>query len=134
VIFYEGVAIGLASSAFTGETPASSAQLYETPPREYGGKGPVWGVEFEDPKASFYVDAITGDVRAVRTGLWRTFDFMWGLHTMDWKERENFNSWWIKLTAVCAVIFFLTGVILVSLRFETAIKRQRAISTRPSSV
>lgn len=117
------LAIGLASSAFSGEVPASSAQLYETPPREYGGKGPVWGIEFDNPKARFYVDAITGDVRAVRTDLWRTFDFMWGLHIMDWKERENFNSWWIKLTAVCAVVFFLTGVGLVSLRMSAKINK-----------
>jgi uncharacterized iron-regulated membrane protein len=122
----EELAIGLASAAFSGENPASSAQLYETPPREYGGKGPVWGIEFDDPKASFYVDAITGDVRAVRTGLWRAFDFMWGLHIMDWKERENFNSWWIKLTAVCAVVFFLTGVGLVTLRVNSSMQRSKA--------
>ena len=120
------LATKLATSTFSGESPANSAKLYETPPREYGGQGPVWRVEFNESRVSFYVDATTGDVRAVRTGLWRAFEFMWGLHIMDWKERENFNSWWIKLTAVCAVVFFITGVGLVSLQLNSKIRKFRA--------
>jgi len=66
----------------------------------------VWRIDFEKPDAaSFYVDAKTAEIKAVRTGLWRTFDFMWGLHIMDWSNRENFNSWWIKTVAALSVFF-----------------------------
>jgi len=78
------LALKIASSHYSGGSDVVLAEMLETPPREYGR---------------------AGDVKAVRTGLWRTFDFMWGLHIMDWSNRENFNSWWIKMTASLAIIF-----------------------------
>lgn len=53
---------------------------------------PAFAVRFADPEHSvFYVDAGTGELAAVRTGRWRLFDLMWGLHIMDWRAREDFN-------------------------------------------
>jgi hypothetical protein len=52
----------------------------------------AFAVRFDDPEDSvFYVDAGTGELAAVRTGRWRLFDLMWGLHIMDWRQREDFN-------------------------------------------
>ena len=93
----------------------------------YGRQGPVWRIDFEKPDAaSFCVDAKTAEIKAVRTGLWRTFDFMWGLHIMDWSNRENFNSWWIKTVAALSVFFFFTGLGLVLLRIRSALKPRRS--------
>ena len=87
----------------------------------------MWRIDFEKPDAaSFYVDAKTAEIKAVRTGLWRTFDFMWGLHIMDWSNRENFNSWWIKTVAALSVFFFFTGLGLVLLRIRSALKPRRS--------
>ena len=128
----EPIARRLADAAYRGRGHIERAALHKNPPREYGRAGPVWRVDFSPPDAaSFYVDATTGEVRAVRTALWRTFDFMWGLHIMDWSTRENFNSWWIKMTASVAVIFFITGVALVSLRVSTAIQRRNTHKKGP---
>ena len=112
---------------YAGDGLLGRSVFFETdPPREYGRAGPVWRVEFDKPDSdSFYVDATTGEVKAVRTGLWRVFDLMWGLHIMDWSSRENFNSWWIKATATVAVVFFLSGLCLVILRLRSALKRRR---------
>ena len=117
----------IARLSYAGDGSLGNAVLYETdPPREYGRAGPVWRIEFDKPdSASFYVDATTGEVKAVRTGLWRVFDLMWGLHIMDWSSRENFNSWWIKATATVTVVFFLSGICLVVLRLRSAIRRRR---------
>ncbi len=116
----------LAQSNYRGDGAIGTATFFDDPPREYGRPGPAWRVDFDRPDAaSFYVDASTGDVRAVRTGLWRTFDFMWGLHIMDWSSRENFNSWWIKMTASLAVLFALAGVGLVVLRLASFAKAHR---------
>ncbi|WOR14398.1 PepSY domain-containing protein [Hyphomonas sp. FCG-A18] len=117
----------MALAAYSGAGSIGQSILFETgSPREYGRTGPVWQVNFDKPdKATFYIDARTGDVKAVRTGLWRTFDFMWGLHVMDWSSRENFNSWWIKATAAISVIFFFSGLILITLRLRSALKRRR---------
>lgn len=118
---------GLAQANYAGEGTIKNARFFETKaPREYGRSGPVWRIDFSQPDAaSFYIDANTAELKAVRTGLWRTFDFMWGLHIMDWKSRDNFNSWWIKSVAVLAVIFFLTGLALTILRLSAMLSRRR---------
>ncbi len=109
----------LAAASYIGGGEITTVALLTDPPQEYGRAGPVWRVDFgPTERASFYVDASTGEVRAVRTLLWRTFDFMWGLHIMDWSTRENFNSWWLKMTASLAVLFFLAGLGLVVLRWS----------------
>lgn len=122
----ENFALTLSNAAYGGSGTAEKITLFTKPPREYGRNGPVWQVQYSKPNAAnFYIDATSGEVRAVRTGLWRTFDFMWGLHIMDWSTRENFNSWWIKMTASLAVIFFLTGLGLAVLRISASLKRQK---------
>ena len=123
----EAFATQIAVSNYAGRSIETAASFFEDKaPREYGRDGPVWRIDFKKPDAaSFYVDATTAEVKAVRTRLWRTFDFMWGLHIMDWSNRENFNSWWLKTVAALSVFFFLTGFALVVLRLRSAIKRRR---------
>lgn len=122
----EDIARRIANGIYIGKGEMVSAELVDTPPREYGRPGPVWRVDYSKPQgATLYVDATTGDVKAVRTGLWRTFDFMWGLHIMDWSNRENFNSWWIKMTASLAVLFFISGLILVFLKTGLMFRRRQ---------
>ena len=123
----QSLAIQIAKQAYVGSGEIALATFYETPPHEYGRAGPVWRIDFQKPQpASFYVDASTGELKAVRTRLWRAFDFMWGLHIMDWKDRENFNSWWIKMTASLAVIFFLTGLGLALQRVVSLIVKRKS--------
>ena len=123
----EALATQIAVNNYAGRSTETVATFFQDKaPREYGREGPVWRIDFKKPDAaSFYVDATTAEVKAVRTGLWRTFDFMWGLHIMDWSNRENFNSWWIKTVASLAVFFFLTGFALVVLRLRSTYKRRR---------
>ncbi|MGJ8563713.1 MAG: PepSY domain-containing protein [Alphaproteobacteria bacterium] len=119
-------AVQTATSRYAGAGTIDTAELLVKTPREYGRSGPVWRVNFQAPQAaSFYVDATTGEVTAVRTKLWRVYDFMWGLHIMDWSSRENFNSWWIKMTASLTVLFFLSGVGLLMLRLSSMVERRK---------
>lgn len=118
-------AVALADAAYSGAGKISEAEMLDRAPQEYGGRVPVWRVDFTGgDDATFYVDASTGEVRAVRTGLWRAFDFMWGLHIMDWSSRENFNSWWLKMTASLAVLFFLAGLGLLIVRLADLLRRK----------
>jgi len=122
----KAIVIKIAQARYAGKGQLAGATYYQNPPREYGRSTPVWKVDFAKPQAaSFYIDASSADVKAVRTGLWRVFDFMWGLHIMDWKNRDNFNSWWIKLTATLAIIFFITGVCLSIFRFRSMLTRSK---------
>lgn len=127
----EALATQIAVTSYVGRSTETAASFFEDKaPREYGRDGPVWRIDFKKPDAaSFYVDATTAEVKAVRTGLWRTFDFMWGLHIMDWSNRENFNSWWLKAVAALSVFFFLTGFALVVLRLRSAFRRRRKSKT-----
>jgi len=91
--------------------------LLETKPLDYRGALPVWQAKFADTaRTRFYIDPVTGDIRNVRTRLWRIFDTMWMLHIMDYSDRSNFNSWWLRLFAAAATLFALSGLALVAHR------------------
>ncbi|MBR9824869.1 MAG: hypothetical protein GYB36_03590 [Alphaproteobacteria bacterium] len=114
----------IALARYAGSGELISLSLVDTPPREAFLDKPAWHAEFgPDDPASFWINGQTGDVRAVRTWLWRAFDFAWGLHIMDWHTRENFNSWWIKMTSIIALIFALAGSILAGLRIARMVRR-----------
>lgn len=85
---------------------------------EYRGALPAWRVAFADPdNTSVFVSADTGKIAAVRTGTWRLYDFFWSLHIMDWKNHENFNTWWLLAFACGGLLMGLAGSILLFMRW-----------------
>ena len=121
----ETLAREIALSRYSGSGALTDQRLLETPPREAGLSVPAWRFEFgpADP-ATLYINSRTGELRAVRTTLWRVYDFFWGVHIMDWSTRENFNSWWIKATAFIAILFGLAGVVLTVCRIRWMTRRR----------
>lgn len=107
----------IAAGAYAGRGQARSPEWLTVAPQEYGGPAPAWRVRFHgaDP-AALYIDAATGEVKAVRTPLWRAYDFLWGLHIMDWRGRENFNSALLILFAGLGVAMAGSGLTLAALR------------------
>lgn len=104
----------MASAAYAGRGSQLSVTFLGEAPRETGASGPIWAVEFgPDDRAMLYLDPVTGEAGKIRTRLWRQFDFMWGLHIMDWSTRENFNSWWVRATATFGLLFGLSGTALL---------------------
>jgi len=59
-----------------------------------------------------YVDPLSGKIVAVRTDDWRTWDFLWGLHIMDWTERDDFGNIFIRFFSVFALVSALSGILL----------------------
>ena len=59
-----------------------------------------------------YLDPYSGQIRAIRSTQWRMWDFLWGLHIMDWTDRDNFNNNFIKFFSVLAFISALSGILL----------------------
>ena len=86
--------------------------IHEDPLREYGGPLPVWILEYEPRKQRIYIDAVTGDVRSVRTTRWRIFDVLWRFHTLDVTGDDRFDSWWLKLAAFLGLTMVLSGLVL----------------------
>lgn len=106
----------IAESGWAGEGRLASLTLQDPAPPEAGrGAGrAMWRAEFEgEQSATFWIDPQAGEIAAVRTAWWRTFDLFWGLHIMDWTSRETISTWWMKLFAFGALMLSLAGVWLV---------------------
>ncbi len=113
---------------FGDASPVSVKRLSKAP-IEYRKELPVWQVQFDDKtKTRLYINADTAELMNVRTRLWRAFDFMWMLHIMDYKGRDDINNWWLWLAALMASLFALSGIGLVVHRI---ILRPRRIGDRP---
>lgn len=106
----------VADEGWAGDGELASVNLVDPAPREAGrGFGrAMWRAEFDGKdKATFWIDPQAGDIAAVRTEWWRTFDLFWGLHIMDWTSRETISTWWMKLFAFASLVLALAGVWLV---------------------
>ncbi len=71
-----------------------------------------WQVIYADD-IHVYVDALTGEVLAVRSNQWRWFDFMWGLHILDPQTREDTHHPLLIGFAVLAMSSCLLGFVLL---------------------
>lgn len=87
--------------------------IHADPLREYGGPLPAWVIEYEPGKQRIYVDAVSGEVRAVRTTSWRIFDVLWRFHILDVTGDDRFDSWWLKLAAFLGLTMVLSGLVLM---------------------
>lgn len=101
-----------------GSKPSTTVNSVMAESPEYRGELPAWRVAFADPESTaVYVVAGSGRISAVRTGTWRLYDFFWGLHIMDWKNHENFNTPWLLGFAIGGLILGLFGTILLFMRW-----------------
>ena len=88
----------------------------ESPSRgsEFRGRNlPLFKVSTRsNEEVNVYVDAVSGEVTAIRSDSWRTWDFLWGTHIMDYSERENIDNLLLKIFSVLALISALSGIVL----------------------
>lgn len=117
----------IARTAWRGEKAvAATTQRITSVSTEYRGDLPAWQVTMDDPENTrVYVEANSGRIAAVRNGTWRLYDFFWGLHIMDWKNHENFNSWWLLAFAIGGLVMGLAGTILLFMRWPFKRRRKR---------
>jgi len=77
------------------------------------GELPAWKVELQGvDEANLWVGANSGKVSAIRTNTWRLYDFLWSLHIMDYVDRDNFNSWLLRVFALLGVFTIASGLLL----------------------
>lgn len=112
--------------AIAGDQPVARLTLIERDaPIEYRGALPVWRADFEDgDRLSVYVDANTGRIVARRSDLWRVYDFMWSLHIMDYRERENFNHPFLIAVTALALLMTIAGLVLLTIRLPGRLRRR----------
>jgi hypothetical protein len=117
-------------AAWAGGGQMEAMTLLDVAPREAGKTGAIWAARFSGPgNRTLYVNAANGDVGPVRTDLWRTYDFLWSLHIMDYETRENFNHPLIVAAAVLALSVVLFGIALLVHRFTRGLIRSQERSS-----
>ena len=83
---------------------------------EYRGRSlPIYKVESKTNKGldiNVYLNVYSGDVVAIRSNKWRIWDLMWGLHIMDWKERDNISNILLKIFSILALVSSISGIML----------------------
>lgn len=108
----------LAQRQYQGSTEIQQIQRLQHAPFEVRHlAAPLWQVQFADAAgSSFYLEEYTGKVLSVRTNNWRLFDFVWMLHIMDYQDREDFNHPLLIVFSATALLFTLTGALLLPWR------------------
>ena len=93
----------------------TAIEIFEVPAgAEYRGRSlPLYQIKTDHQNdINAYVDAWTGEIVAIRSSSWRLWDLMWGLHIMDYVDRDNINNILMKVFSILALISSLSGVIL----------------------
>jgi hypothetical protein len=108
------LAARIAEADHAGDLRAARVTRISENDSEYRGALPAWRVDFEDGESrAVYVAADTGAVAARRSTLWRVYDFLWGLHIMDWGGHANFNTWLLVVATFLALIMSVAGIVLL---------------------
>ena len=97
--------------------PSSVTEITEDKPgSEYRGRPlPLYKIEAlseEDEKINVYLDPYSEKIVAIRSNQWRIWDFMWGIHIMDWNERDNIGNIFLKVFSILALLSALSGIYL----------------------
>ncbi|MEL1250689.1 hypothetical protein [Aurantiacibacter gilvus] len=118
----------VAEAAFAGDAELQRVTYFpaDSVPMDFRWPVNVWQAHFSDD-TNLYIAAQTGEVLAVRTDWWRTFDFVWGLHIMDLQTRDletqsQFNHITLLVFAILSVFGALLGCTLMFRRRKARVK------------
>lgn len=124
----ESGARAIAEATFAGDAPLAAMTYFpaDQNPMDLRAGEAAWQARFSDD-THIYIAAQTGEVLAVRSGWWRTFDFVWGLHIMDLQTRDletqsGFNHITLLVFACLAIFGSLLGCILMFRRRKSRVK------------
>jgi hypothetical protein len=88
----------------------------ETEGAEYRGRPlPLYKIDSstkENERLNIYMQPFSGEILAIRSNQWRIWDLMWGLHIMDWQERDNIGNIFLKIFSLFALVSALSGIFL----------------------
>jgi len=82
---------------------------------EYRGAPlPLWRLwDSANPDRIAYMDALSGQVVAVRHEAWRWWDFLWSLHIMNYGDRDTIGTLLLNLFSVLALGTAVLGLWLL---------------------
>lgn len=119
----EADARAIAEAAFAGDAVLEAVTYFpgDSVPMDLRTPVNAWQARFADD-THIYIHSQTGEVLAVRSGWWRVFDFMWGLHIMDLQTREDTSHPILILFAALGVAGSLMGCVLLFRRRKAKVR------------
>jgi len=113
----------IANAAYAGDARLEALTYFPTDeaPTEARTAGAAWRARFADG-THVYIDDATGEVLALRTGQWRLYDTMWGLHIMDLETREDAHHPILIVFAALATLGALLGCVLLFRRRRSRLR------------
>lgn len=85
---------------------------------------PAFAITFDHPtNTTVYVATELGTVQKFRNNKWRIFDFLWMMHTMDYKTRDNLSNWLLRAFSIFGLFTILSGFILFWVSQKRKIKK-----------
>lgn len=123
----EAAARALVRQRIIGGDAVTSVRLFgaDELPFEFPRPIAVWQVALADG-TNIYVGRDTGEIEAVRTRWWRAFDFAWGLHIMDFSEREDTSHPILILFTALSLSGALIGCVLMFRRRRARVQTRSA--------
>ena len=95
--------------------PLSLIEITEDKPgSEYRGRDlPLYKIESSNKNSkniNIYIDPYSAKIVAIRSNQWRIWDFMWGLHIMDWNERDDIGNVFLKIFSILALLCYFRNL------------------------
>ncbi|GAA5051914.1 hypothetical protein GCM10023208_12270 [Erythrobacter westpacificensis] len=113
----------IAETAYAGDAALEALTYFpgDANPMDLRAGTNAWQARFADD-THIYIHSQTGEILAVRSGWWRVFDFMWGLHIMDLQDREDTSHPILIIFAALGVAGSLLGCMLMFRRRKARVK------------
>ena len=113
----------IAAANYSGKATLEGVTYFpdDSPPADLRANIATWQARFSDG-TNMYINDSTGEVLAIRTGWWRAYDVMWGLHIMDLKTREDAHHPVLIAFAALSVVGALLGCTLMFRRRKARVK------------
>ena len=105
-------------------SPIDAIKINESSARsEFRGRSlPIYKIKTDSSDdTNVYVDVMSGKIVAIRSDSWRAWDFLWGAHIIDYRQRDNINNILLKIFSILALLSSLSGIAL----FFNTIKKFR---------
>lgn len=124
----EDAARDRALAHYAGAGGLVASELLDVAPMEIQGRPvPIWRFEFDGWwRPTLYISPQTGELVAKRHDLWRTFDFVWMFHIMDYEARTNVNNLLLRTATWMAVATSATGAWLLLYSFRRRRRPRKA--------
>lgn len=121
-------AVRVATHAFNGQPNVVSIEYLTVTDNHHEYRQqplPAYAVTFTRPYATtVYVATEWGTVQKIRNNQWRTFDFLWMLHTMDYQGRDDIGNWLLRVFSIFGLLTIVSGFVLFGISSKT-IRRLR---------